>query len=180
MELGSLINVKDPIGLDRLTIRPASERRSNESIALVAAINEEGFRRLAERIRSTLREAPDDSLEQLQAIAKAYVQFACEHPWLMREMFSGLTVEREAFPDLCAASKDVFMTYWEVVKRGQEEGKIIDVDPGALSGVLWSLLHGVAMLTIENQMRPYTDGPDGAERVTRFSVQMLYEGLGRK
>jgi hypothetical protein len=72
------------------------------------------------------------------------------------------------------------MCYWEVVKRGQEEGKIIDVDPGALSGVLWSLLHGVTMLTIENQMRPYTDGPDGAERVMRFSVQMLYEGLVRK
>jgi hypothetical protein len=36
------------------------------------------------------------------------------------------------------------------------------------------------MLTIENQMRPYTDGPDGAEQVTRFSIQMLYEGLSRK
>ena len=36
------------------------------------------------------------------------------------------------------------------------------------------------MLTIENQVRPYTDGPDGAERVTHFSVQMLYEGLARK
>ena len=95
-------------------------------------------------------------------------------------MFSGLTVEREAFPDLHAASKAVFTLYMEVVKQGQEQGKIIDGDPGALAGVLWSLLHGVAMLTIENQMRPYTDGPDGAERVTRFSVQMLYEGLGRK
>jgi len=38
----------------------------------------------------------------------------------------------------------------------------------------------ICFLSIENQMRPYTDGPDGAERVTRFSVQMLYEGLGRK
>lgn len=37
-----------------------------------------------------------------------------------------------------------------------------------------------ALIKIENQMRPYTDGPDGAERVTRFSVQMLYKGLGRK
>jgi hypothetical protein len=36
------------------------------------------------------------------------------------------------------------------------------------------------MLTIENQMRPYTDGPGGAEQVTRFSIQMLYEGLGCK
>jgi AcrR family transcriptional regulator len=158
----------------------APYRHFADKQALVAAINEEGFRLLAERIRTTLREAPGDSFEQLQAVARAYVQFAREHPWLMREMFSGLTIEREAFPDLSAASKDVFMTYWEVVKRGQEEGKIIDVDPGALSGVLWSLLHGVAMLTIENQIRPYTEGPGGVERVTRFSVQMLYEGLSRK
>jgi len=116
----------------------------------------------------------------LKAIARAYVQFAREHPWLMREMFSGLTVEREAFPDLSTASKAVFMFYVEVVKRGQERGSIIDGDPGALAGVLWSLLHGVAILTIENQMRPYTDGPDGIERVTSFSMHLLYEGLGRK
>jgi AcrR family transcriptional regulator len=158
----------------------APYRHFADKQALVAAINEEGFRRLAERIRSTVREAPGDSFEQLQAVARAYVQFARDNPWLMREMFSGLTVEREAFPDLSTASKAVFMSYMEVVRRGQEEGKIIDGDPGALSGVLWSLLHGVAMLTIENQIRPYTDGPGGAERVMRYSVQMLYEGLGRK
>jgi AcrR family transcriptional regulator len=158
----------------------APYRHFADKQALVAAINEEGFRRLAEQIQSTLREAPDDPFEQLQAIAKAYVQFARQQPWLMREMFSGLTIEREAFPDLQAASKAVYIFYTEVVKRGQEQGSIIDGDPRALAGVLWSLLHGVAMLTIEIQMRPYTDGPDGAERVTRFSVQMLYEGLGRK
>src|SRR2546428_10629604 len=158
----------------------APYRHFADKQALVAAINEEGFRRLAERIQSALQEASDDTLEQLQAIAGVYVQFAREQPWLMREMFSGLTVEREAFSDLQAASKAVFICYVEVVKRGQERGSLIDVDPGALAGVLWSLLHGVAMLTIENQMRPYTDGPEGAERVTRFSVQMLYEGLGRK
>ncbi len=70
--------------------------------------------------------------------------------------------------------------YMEVVQRGQERGSIIDGDPGALAGVLWSLLHGVAMLTIENQMRPYTDEPEGVENMTRFSVQLLYQGLGRK
>jgi AcrR family transcriptional regulator len=158
----------------------APYRHFADKQALVAAINEEGFHRLAERIQSALREAPRETFEQLQAIAKAYVQFAREHPWLMREMFSGLTVERETFPALSAASKAVFKYYVEVVTFGQQAGKIIDGDPGALAGVLWALLHGVAMLTIEKQIRPYTDGPDGAERVTRFSVQMLYEGLGRK
>jgi AcrR family transcriptional regulator len=158
----------------------APYRHFADKQALVAAINEAGFRQLAGRMEALLREAPDDAFAQLQAVARAYVQFAQERPWLMREMFSGLTVEREAFPDLHAASKALFKCYAQVITRGQEQGKIIDGDPAALAGVLWSLLHGVAMLTIEHQMRPYTDGPDGAERVTRFSVQLLYEGLGRR
>lgn len=147
--------------------------------ALIAAINEEGFRQLAQRIRNTLRESSDDSLEQLQAIARAYVLFARENPWLMREMYSGLSIEREAFPSLQSASKAVFHIYAEVVERGQEQGSIVEGDPAALAGVLWSVLHGVAILVIENQMRPYADGPEGAEYVTRFAVQMLYEGIGR-
>ncbi len=158
----------------------APYRHFADKQSLIAAINEEGFHRLAEQIQSTLREVTGDAVEQLYGIARAYVHFAQENPWLMREMFSGLTIEREAFPGLHQASKTVFMLYMEVIKRGQEQGSIIDVDPGALAGVLWSLLHGVAMLTIEHQMRPYTDGPGGADNVTRFAVQMLYEGLSHK
>ena len=158
----------------------APYRHFPDKQALIAAINEEGFHRLAERIQCTLREVSDDAFEQLQAIARAYVQFAHENPWLMREMFSGLSIEREAFPSLYQASKTVFMLYKAVVQRGQDRGSIIDGDPGALAAVLWSLLHGVAMLMIEKQMRPYTDEPEGVENMTRFSVQLLYQGLGRK
>ncbi len=158
----------------------APYRHFADKQALVASINEEGFRRLAEGIQSVLREVPSNAFAQLQAIGRTYVQFAQKNPWLMREMFSGLTIEREAFPDLYSASKSVYKFYVEVVKLGQEEGKIVDGDPGALASVLWSLLHGVAMLTIENQMRPYTDGPDGVEQVTYLSVKMLYKGLERK
>ncbi|MGB8347712.1 MAG: TetR/AcrR family transcriptional regulator [Ktedonobacteraceae bacterium] len=157
----------------------APYRHFADKQALIVAINEEGFRQLAQRIRATLREVPDDSLEQLQAIARAYVLFARENPWLMREMYSGLSIEREAFPSLQLASKGVFHIYAEVVKRGQEQGSIVEGDPAALAGVLWSVLHGVAILVIENQMRPYADGPEGAEYVTRFAVQMFYEGIGR-
>jgi len=158
----------------------APYRHFADKQALIAAINEEGFHRLAERIESALREGPGDAVEQLHGIARAYVHFARENPWLMREMFSGLTIEREVFPSLHQVSKTVFMLYVEVIKRGQEQGSITNGDPSALAGVLWSLLHGVAMLTIEHQMRPYTDGPNGADNVTRFAVQVLYDGLGRK
>ncbi|HLX40481.1 MAG TPA: TetR/AcrR family transcriptional regulator [Ktedonobacteraceae bacterium] len=157
----------------------APYRHFTDKQALIAALNEEGFCMLAERIQSTLREVPDVAFEQLQGIATAYVHFAQENPWLMREMFSGLTIEREAFPSLYQASKSVFHLYVEVVQRGQASNSIIDGDPGALAGVLWSLLHGVAMLIIENQLRPYADEPQGVEGMIHLSIQLLYEGLGQ-
>jgi AcrR family transcriptional regulator len=148
--------------------------------ALIAAINEEGFHRLAEQIQLALREAPLEPFEQLVGIALAYVRFAQEHPRLMREMFSGLTIERETFESLHTAYKAVYHLYADVIRRGQESGKIIDGDPGVLASVLWSVLHGLAMLIIENQMRPYADGPEGTERVTRYTIEVIYGGFAHK
>jgi len=158
----------------------APYRHFADRLALIAAINEEGFRWLAERIQSTLREVSDEPFEQLLGVALAYVRFAQENPWLIREMFSGLTIERETFESLQTASKTVYRLYAEVVGRGQESGKIVDGDPAALAGVLWSVLHGLAVLIIENQMRPYADGPEGIERVTRYTMEVLYGGFARK
>jgi AcrR family transcriptional regulator len=148
--------------------------------SFLAALNEEGFHRLAQAIQDALNNVPDTPFEQLQGITRAYLLFAQAHPWLMREMFSGLTIEREAFSSLYAASKEVYRFYVEVVKRGQEQGKVIDGDPCELASVLWSLLHGAAMLLIEHQMRPYADGPTGVERMVRLCTQTLYTGLGRE
>ena len=158
----------------------APYRHFADKQALVAAINEEGFHLLAERIRSSLREVSDEPVEQLLGVALAYVRFAQENPWLMREMFSGITIERETFESLHTASKSVYRLYAEVIRSGQERGKIVDGDPTALAGVLWSVLHGLAMLIIENQMRPYADGPEGTERVTRYTIQVLYGGFARR
>jgi AcrR family transcriptional regulator len=158
----------------------APYRHFADKQALIAAITEEGFRWLAERIQATLREMSDEPFEQLLGIALAYVHFAQEHPRLMREMFSGLTIERETFVSLQMASKTVYRLYTDVIRRGQERGKFVDGDPAALAGVLWSVLHGLAMLIIENQMRPYADGPEGTERVTRYTIEVLYGGFARK
>lgn len=158
----------------------APYRHFADKQALVAAINQRGFELLAEQIKTGLAAVPDNATERLQAIAVAYVSFARERPWLMREMFSGLTVEREAYPELYEASKVVYWMYADAIEQGQKEGTLTEGEAPALASVLWSLLHGVAILTIENQMRPYADGPEGAERVARFSIDLLIRGLGRR
>lgn len=158
----------------------APYRHFADKQALVAAIDERGFGLLAERIRLGLEAAPSDTAARLTAIARAYVGFAHDRPWLMREMFSGLTVERETLPDLMAASKDVYYQYAEVIRAGQRRGEIIDGEPAALASVLWSLLHGVAMLTIEGQMSPYVATPEALDRAIEYSIDLLIHGLGRR
>src|SRR5258708_20609596 len=111
----------------------APYRHFADKQALIAAINEEGFHWLAERIQATLHEVPDEPFEQLLGVALAYVRFAEAHPWLMREMFSGLTIERETFASLHAASKTVYRLYTEVVRPGHEWGKIFVCDPASLA-----------------------------------------------
>ena len=127
-----------------------------------------------------MREVPDEPFEQLTGVALAYVRFTQENPWLMREMFSGLAIEREMFANLCTASREVYRLSVAVIRRGQEKGKLVEGDPTALAGVLWSVLHGLAMLIIEGQMSPYADGPEGTERVTRYTIDVLYRGFARK
>src|SRR5437016_14394769 len=54
----------------------APYRHFTDKQALIAAINEEGYYRLAERIQVTRREvSDDDAFAQLHAIARAYVHF---------------------------------------------------------------------------------------------------------
>jgi AcrR family transcriptional regulator len=158
----------------------APYRHFADKQALIAAINEQGFHLLADQIRSTLREVSDEPVEQLLGVALAYVRFAQENPWLIREMFSGITIKRETFQSLHMASKSVYRLYAEVIRNGQERGKLVDGDPTALAAVLWSVLHGLAMLIIENQMSPYADGPEGAERVTHYTIEVIYRGFARK
>src|SRR5690242_1112310 len=59
--------------------------------SFLAAINEEGFHRLARTLQEALNTVPETPFEQLQAITRAYLLFAQANPTLMREMFSGLT-----------------------------------------------------------------------------------------
>src|SRR5258708_35966535 len=93
----------------------APYRHFADKQALIAAITEEGFHWLAERIQATLREVPDEPFEQLLGVALAYVRFAQAHPWLMREIFSGFSIQRQTFASLQAASKTRSRPHAEVV-----------------------------------------------------------------
>lgn len=153
----------------------APYRHFADKQALLAAIAETGFQQLGTAIQTAVAHAPDDVWAQLEQTGLTYVRFARDHPALIREMFSGLGIDREAFPTLYATSKAAFWQIAEVIRRGQEQHLITERDPNEQTFVLWSTIHGLAMLLVENQIpAEYTAD---IEQTVRMFIQTLRKGL---
>lgn len=145
--------------------------------ALLVAIAEQGFQLLGAQIRAALIEAPTDVTAHIEHAGRAYVLFARENPALIREMFSGLTIDRKADTSLYAASKAVFGQIAAIMQRGQEQELIAKGDPNKQTFVMWSLIHGLAMLMIEHQIP--AEYSDAVEDTVKMFMQTLYRGLKR-
>jgi AcrR family transcriptional regulator len=158
----------------------APYRHFADKQALWAAIAELGFHQLTVQIQAALANSAEDPGAQLTAIARSYIVFACENPALMREMFSGLTIDRFAYPTLYSASKAPFTITVDVIQRGQTGEVIVVGDPVYLTVVAWSLMHGLAMLLIENQIPEARENDDVVEELLQRCMQQLYDGLMQK
>jgi len=106
----------------------APYRHFKDREALLVALAEEGFRMLGERLRG---------LGPLE-MGEAYVRFACEHPQRFRLMFSGAPPLRMAAQEAYAALKAAMSGLAQ-----SEEA----------AAAAWSLVHGLAMLTLDGHFR---------------------------
>lgn len=155
----------------------APYRHFDDKGALIAAINEEGFTQLHESLQQAVNRAEGNPVEQLQNIGLAYVEFTINNPWLVREMFSGLTIDREAYPSLYTISKNVFHLIEQVILAGQESGIFNSDSSEELTCVVWSTIHGTAILIIENQMKPITSRPGGVQHLAQICVNSIINGI---
>ena len=158
----------------------APYRHFADKQALLAAIAEEGFHQLTARMDAALAQAPGTAADQLEQLAHSYVQFAINQPAHMREMFSGLTVERAAYPELHAAAKQAFGRVVQVVERGQAQREIGLGDPANLAMVTWAQIHGIAMLLIEDQLPGVKGDPQAIAGLIADCMHTLYAGLCRQ
>jgi AcrR family transcriptional regulator len=158
----------------------APYRHFADKQALLAAIAEDGFYQLAENIDIAIGQAPTTADAQLEQVARAYVQFALDHPAHMREMFSGLTVERAAYPQLHAAAKQAFQRVIQVIEQGQARQQVGPGDPANLSMVAWAQIHGIAMLLIEDQLPGVRGDEQAIAGLIGDCVHTLYAGLGQR
>ncbi|HTX89647.1 MAG TPA: TetR/AcrR family transcriptional regulator [Anaerolineales bacterium] len=119
---------------------------------LIAAISTEGYRRLYEHIDAAVQKHPDDPLRELFEAAWAYISFAMSDPAHFKVTFSGVVEKEKDYPAFVEMSKKSFGLVVRIVTDCQAAG-ILKPGPAEVTAVsVWSLVHGIASLLIEDQI----------------------------
>jgi AcrR family transcriptional regulator len=111
--------------------------------ALVSAVAAVGYRELFDYL--TAAHAAPSGIDDLAAVAVAYVRFAIERPALFRVMF-GEPCDRDS-ADRVAATNVISAYLGGIVRRC-----FPGADVGALSTALWACVHGLAFLHLDGKL----------------------------
>jgi AcrR family transcriptional regulator len=140
-------NILEEEDLSQLTLRAVARkagvshaapyRHFPNHEALLVELSLEGFRELREMVAEAAR-IPGPESDRTAHIGAAYMRFVARRPAVARLMFGGQLPNREKFPALGEAADAV----------GAEIGNALP--DAALGMAVWSAMHGLAMLVLEN------------------------------
>jgi AcrR family transcriptional regulator len=142
---------------------------------LLAAVAEQGFCNLTERMVERMAVAPDDVSKQLEAMAIAYVEFAAEKPAHFRVMF-GRDVpdidKHASLRDAYDVTNGLFRT--GVAEVLEEAGKIgVEVNAEHFTLMAWSLVHGLASLTVDGRVGDVGDAAEDPGDLVRSMTRVI-------
>ncbi len=180
------VKIVNADGLQALTLRavaeragvshPALYRHFRSKDALLAAIAEEGFRRLGATLAAAVK-AEKQPLDQFQAIGISYVHFALESRVHFRLMYGPELANRADHPSLQSASRQAFALLLDVVRACQAAGTVRSGDAVELALTAWSLTHGLALLILDRQVDDAGFTGARSERLIRNATSTLRDGL---
>ena len=153
--------------------RTAPYRHFADKAALLAAVAEDGFRRITACIQAARAEHAHDAAQGFLGVCVAYVVFAIQNPTHYRLMFGQEVGDFGAYPGLAAAARAAFSEVVAVVQWCQQEKAIKSGPPAKLAQTAWAMAHGLSLLTIDRRIR----GADDVEDLVRASFQSLLEGI---
>jgi AcrR family transcriptional regulator len=154
----------------RLGVSPtALYRHFADKHALLAAVGREGFRMLRLALTGAW-DANGRGQAGFEAMGSAYVTFAVTHPSHYRVMFGGFLESCAKDADFVAEATAAFQVLVDSLVEQQQAGLVRRDDPVILARMIWALVHGIAMLAIDGQLRG--DDPDGAA-LNRYAIARI-------
>lgn len=152
----------------------APYRHFADKEALLAAVAEEGFETFS-RYLERARDAKGEPLDQLQATGSAYVRYALDYPTHYRVMFSCYPIDSAAFPALTTKANRSFQILVEIIQAGQAANVIKPGDAQVLALANWSLVHGLAMLLLDNRLG--LEDSAAVETLIQTTLQLMQQGV---
>ncbi len=182
-------------GLGALSLRETARRAGVSHAApyrhfrnkekLIGAIALEGFRLLTASLEQAIESAGGKSREELRLSGRAYVEFALSHPEYLKLMFSadrfpdggkcfqeGDCIHNNEDVDAFAKIRDLFA---RAIARGELSGHY---PPEALALLVWSQVHGLSHILIEEQIPPGTISDDEIMGVIDIQVEYIWGESG--
>jgi AcrR family transcriptional regulator len=153
-------------GVEGLTLRTVGEklgvsrtalyRHFSDKQALLAAVGREGFRMLRLALTSAWEEQGRGE-KGFEAMGLAYVKFAVAHPSHYRVMFGGFIESCARDAEFVQEAQAAFQVLVDALIEQQAAGMVRRDDPLLLARFIWSVVHGIAMLVIDGQLRGADD-----------------------
>jgi AcrR family transcriptional regulator len=129
----------------------APYRHFTDKAHLLATVAEQGFLDLHAALTAGVDAASGPS-DRLIGIGRAYVRWAVDHPDQYRVMF-GADNDKAQHPSLAVAAGQAFGSLLDAIAVAQDAGLLRGQEPREAAGPLWSLVHGIASLAIEGELR---------------------------
>lgn len=144
--------------------------------ALLTALSDEGFRRLAEALTAAHAAAATPT-EALEAILNAYVEFARANPAYFRLMFRPELKQPHKSESGAEAGEEAFAVLADTVGECLDAKVVRAGDKNVLAITVWSLVHGYASLWLDGQLEHRTDDPAAlAHQVAALVTSLTTEG----
>ena len=168
----SIRAVADAVGVTP----PSIYRHFPDKTSLLVAVCLRSFDGFAEVMRAARH--PDDPVESLRALARAYVRYGLEHPEHYRIMFMDrLELSAEQYAEEMLSESSSFGVLIETVRALEASGllrpELGEVDDFHLGVLLWSAVHGLTSLFVAKPNLPWVD----RDRLVGDSCDVILKGV---
>lgn len=184
--LAEALSMMGDVGVEGVALRELARRLDYSPAALyryfenreqiIAALAQESMALLGRRLRAA---ANDRTADPLVAVGEAYLEFASAEPARFRLLFAELPSTRNS-PREPPPSDSPYRIVLEVASDAIAEGRIArELDAEALAFILWSLVHGMAMLQ-STHLREFDADFRREQRLALEHLVTSWTPVGRK
>jgi AcrR family transcriptional regulator len=153
--------------------RTALYRHFADKRALLTAVATDGFRTLRQQLVTAWEEGGRGHAA-FQSMGVAYVRFAVANPSHYRVMFGGFVDAKAREPELAVEAAGAFQALVDALAALQRGAVVRGDDTVLMARFVWAVVHGVAMLAIDGQLRD----PAGVEELMRYALERSGTAIG--